>query len=151
MGDGVAECHEKADAALLARVELILVGGAGATDRLAAGETLDDLTRIEVLGRHALWDIWSTATGRTASPRAPSIRCDNATTALSLAAAGAGVTVVYAIYAAPFIRSGRLQPLAGPAIDTEHRLIVMRNPARKSGSAVRDFMSWMTARFVSSP
>lgn len=146
----VDAAQRPAEAIVLGRERLVLVGSAADAAHLRAGGSLDALPQIEVLGRYALWDIWAEAAGQTRAPQMPTLRADNASTALALAAGGAGVTVVYSTYAAPLLASGRLLPLAGPGVATPHVLTLARNPARKTGSAARDFIDWMLAEFAGS-
>lgn len=134
------------DALVLAPQRLVLVGAPAMVQRLAGGEPPDALPQIEVLGRHALWDIWSEATGRTRAPQQPTLRTDNAAAALELAAGGAGVTVVYETYAAPYLASGRLLAPPGAAVPGGHVLTLTRNPARKASAATRAFIGWIAAQ-----
>lgn len=144
-----AQCP--ADALILGQQTLVLVGTRRDAAQLAAGGTLNDLPQIEVLGRHALWDIWADCKGVSRTPALPSRRTDNALTALELSAGGAGVAVVYATYAAPFIVTDRLMPLMGPPAPTPHVLTLARNPARKAGSAVQEFIDWMQMQMQAAP
>ncbi len=144
------EAQRPAEAIVLGRERLVLVGSAADAAHLRAGGSMDALPQIEVLGRYAFWDLWAVGAGQMRAPQMPALRADNASTALALAEGGAGVTVVYSTYAEPFIASGRLHPLTGPGVETSHVLTLGRNPARKTGSAARDFIDWMVEEFTGS-
>lgn len=123
------------------RDRLVLVAAPG----VAALEWADT-PRIEVQGRYPLWDIWAGLSGHERQSRAPALRVDTAVTALELAAAGCGATVVYGSYAADALARGRLVAPRGPGVDGPHVLALRSNPSRRENSAARAFVDWIAAQ-----
>lgn len=131
------------EAVILTRETLVLLGAA----QPPASADVNELPQIEVQGRHSLWDIWAARMGMERRPKLPPIRVDNALAAIELAAAGAGVTVIYGTYAERPVADGRLTPLLGEALPVPLVLAMSRNQLRKETAAVRDFMAWVSGHF----
>lgn len=72
---------------------------------------------------------------------------DSALSAVELAAAGAGVTVIYRTYAERPLAKGRLAAPLDAGVPAPLILGMSRNPHRRETAAVRDFMGWATALF----
>lgn len=139
---------EKADlvapeAAILSHEHLVLAGPPHLTT-LAA---LPEMPRIEVQGKYSLWDMWAEAMKLRPPSGQPVLRVDTAISALELAAAGAGLTVVYSTYAAGFSATGRIALPFGQGVAVPHVLTMTRNAKRKETAAVRSFMTWAAGQF----
>lgn len=133
------------DATVLWRERLALVTDSALAARLNAGEALESIPRIDVQGRYPLWDIWADLSGHQRGARLPSLRVDTAVTALDLAAAGCGATVVYGAYAAGALARNVLQAPFGGGVACTHVLALRQNPARRETSASRAFFEWITS------
>ncbi|WP_234450892.1 MULTISPECIES: LysR substrate-binding domain-containing protein [unclassified Paracoccus (in: a-proteobacteria)] len=125
------------------RNSLVPVGG----PQQAGRADVDELPQIEVQGRHSLWDLWCQGMRRERRPRLPPIRVDNALSAVELAAAGAGVTVICPSYAERPVAEGRLAALLGGGVPAPLVLGMSRNLHRRETAAVRDFMAWVSVCF----
>lgn len=113
----------------------------------AGGADVDELPQIEVQGRHSPWELWCEGMDRERRPRLPPIRVDNALSAVELAAAGAGVTVICRSYAERPLAEGRLVSPLGAGVPAPLALGMSRNLHRRETAAVRDFMAWVSACF----
>lgn len=122
-------------AAELAPAPLVLVGPADAPSTVRR--------QIDVQGKAPLWDLWQNATGARPAHDLPPIQVDTADTALRLAAAGVGHTVVYLAYAANLIDKNVLR--GGAVADVGHVLFLRRHPDRTATLATRSFAQWVSA------
>lgn len=139
---------EKADlvapeAAVLSHERLVPAG----PPHLATLAALPEMPRIEVQGKYSLWDMWAEAMKLRPSSGQPVLRVDTAISALELAAAGAGLTVVYSTYAAGFSATGRIALPFGQGVAVPHVLTMTRNAKRKETAAARSFMAWAAGQF----
>ena len=103
--------------------------------------------RIVIQGRHNLWERWSREVGVDLADAAPSIKVDNAVTALETAAQGHGVTVVYSAYCAPHLTSGRLVALPGASATTGLCHALTHAPNRPARHPARKLFDWLSAEF----
>jgi LysR family glycine cleavage system transcriptional activator len=71
-------------------------------------DVLAGIRRIEIQGRHDLWQRWSRHMNIEPPGALPSLKVDNAVAALEAAAQGLGVTVAYATYCEPYVAASRL-------------------------------------------
>ncbi len=136
------------DVTILAAQQLVLIAGPDHAAALAQGASLQDIPQIEILGKYSLWDIWAKGTGQPRNQGAPQLRVDTAVSALELTAAGAGITVLYGLYAESALASGRVEAPFGPGIAAPYVLTMSRNPKRKETEAVRSFMAWALGEFT---
>ena len=139
---------EKADlaapeAAVLSHERLVPAG----PPHLATLAALPEMPRIEVQGKYSLWDMWAEAMKLRPPSGQPVLRVDTAISALELAAAGAGLTVVYSTYAAGFSATGRIALPFGQGVAVPHVLTMTRNAKRKETAAARSFMAWAAGQF----
>lgn len=144
---GIAEPDRlPSDAVPLAFQRLVLAATPPIARALSQGAPLDAQCLIEVQGKYRLWDMWADARAVTLSPGRPAILVDNALAALDLAAAGAGVTVVYSTYADALQATGRIaMPFDGVAVP--HLLALTHSPGRRPTPAVRAFANWLSGEF----
>ncbi|MEI4488431.1 LysR substrate-binding domain-containing protein [Frigidibacter sp. MR17.14] len=138
-------------ATTLWRERLVLVSTPGLGARIAAGEPLEALPQIEVQGRYPLWDLWADLSQRPRRPRQAAILVDTGLSAIDLAAAGAGIAVVYGTYARPALQAGRLVAPFGDGPATDHALTLQINPARRETAAVTAFAAWIRQAATESP
>lgn len=75
--------------------------------------------RIYIQGRHNAWQRWATGLGLNLNDGQPTLKADNAVTALESAAQNLGMTVAYSTYCAPYLASGRLVGVSGAAFQTD--------------------------------
>ena len=115
LADIVVQVREAAetDPALprLGPERLLLVGAPGMAPDVAAtppAEGLRHWRRIEIQGRHDLWQRWAKARSVDLPGDAPGLKVDNAVAALEAASQGLGVAVAYSTYCAPYLAAGRL-------------------------------------------
>ncbi|SFA60564.1 transcriptional regulator, LysR family [Paracoccus halophilus] len=132
------------EATILATQRLVLVTSPDQAAQLAQGAPWQDLPQIEILGKYSLWDMWSKGMGQHRAASAPLLRVDTAISALELAAAGAGVTILYSTYAQAPQAFGRVQAPLGPGVAVPHVLTMNRNAKRKETEALRSFMTWVS-------
>lgn len=134
-------------AVALSQERLVLVTSPQDAERLDQGVPLDALSQIEVQGKYQLWEIWLDAARLKRAPGPAAIRVDNALTALELATAGLGATVVYSTYASEVLAAGWGVAPFGAGVAVPHVLALRRNPDRKQTGAVRDFIAWVSGQF----
>ena len=138
--------HLPTQAVPLARQHLVLAAAPRDAMALEQGGILGDLRWIEVQGRYRLWELWADGRGAALARGRPSMRVDNALTALGLAAEGAGITVVYRTYAETMVQVGRIV-CAFDAVPVPHVLALIPNPGRAASSAAREFAEWLSGEF----
>lgn len=139
------------EAIVLCSERLVLVGAGRHAKSAARSTPLQEIPQIEIQGKYSLWDIWSDGMGLRRTPGLPVLRVDTAVSALELAAAGAGLTVLYSTYAERLLAGGSITAPLGPGVAVPHVLAMSRNPKRKETGAVRSFMEWVSGHFSGDP
>lgn len=135
------------EAITLSDQRLVLVGSGQHADRLARDAKLHGIPQIHIQGKYSLWDIWSDGMGLGSTSDLPVLRVDTAISALELAAAGTGVTVLYSTYAERLLASGGVAAPLGSGVVAPHVLVMSRNPKRRETEAVRNFVEWVSTHF----
>lgn len=134
----------------LPQESLTLVCAPAMAERLATvplQAALKTSRKIYIQGRHNAWQRWATGLDLDLNGELPTLKVDNAVTALETASQGLGVTVAYSTYCAPYLAAGRLASPSGAVLQTELCHALTGTPNQPLWHPAHRLFDWLKEEF----
>ncbi|GGF50555.1 LysR family transcriptional regulator [Azorhizobium oxalatiphilum] len=121
---------------------------AEALGAMSMQRVLREARLILIQGRHNIWRRWADEMGVKLDGEMPTLKVDNAVTALEIAAQGLGVTVAYSTYSEPYVAAGRLARIEGAGLNTSLCHVLLGPPGQPTWHPAHGVFNWLKAAFA---